>query len=213
MLRGIRTSRLRAEEKRHAEIDRLLAPKGTLILSVPIEVGVASLLKNVVRRAIGHSHSGASTANVLRALFGRRVERVPTYYWGHIGFDHRELAARLSSSGWSIARRVGSPWPLLGAGDQFAALFRGQQNDATTTPCARASLPRSSASSSTGQSFSPGRKQDARSSISLRGTTLADSTPGSVINHLCSSNGSRNPMRETQTLTCPRNRGKPRLRR
>ena len=53
-----------------ADLYRLLAPGGKLIVSVPIEIGPVSLLKNTARFATGTLHPGTTTRTVLRSAFG-----------------------------------------------------------------------------------------------------------------------------------------------
>ena len=49
-----------------ADLRRLARPGGTIVLSVPIEIGLPALLKNVVRAITGQTHDGSSVGNTLR---------------------------------------------------------------------------------------------------------------------------------------------------
>ena len=79
-----------------AELARLVSPSGMVVVSVPIEM--------------------------LRGLAGARVTRVaiegrgpdgPYRYYGHKGFDYRDVARELADR-FTIARRVYSPMRMLG---------------------------------------------------------------------------------------------------
>jgi SAM-dependent methyltransferase len=96
------------------EISRLVSPTGTVLISVPIEIGLPALLKNAARGIIGQPHHGSSLRNVLRSFLRMNISRSTEFYWGHIGFDHRKLLDLLQSKGWKISKTVASPWPLFG---------------------------------------------------------------------------------------------------
>jgi 2-polyprenyl-3-methyl-5-hydroxy-6-metoxy-1,4-benzoquinol methylase len=89
-------------------IDRLLAPRGIAVISVPVETGPASLLKNLVRIAIRQTHADTTAANVARSLLGLHIKR--RSYTGHIGFDHRRLPPLFAKHGFAIVKRASSPF-------------------------------------------------------------------------------------------------------
>lgn len=97
-----------------------LEPEGRLLVSVPIEIGPASLLKNIARAAIGAPQPSATMGNIVRAALGMTLE-IPRpvepagYIDSHIGFDHRALIRRIADAGFRIESRSYSPLPCLGA--------------------------------------------------------------------------------------------------
>jgi SAM-dependent methyltransferase len=68
-----------------AEMLRLLAPGGSVVISVPIEIGLSSLLKNLVRVAIRHHHPGTTISNIVRSLLGLPIDRTGISCTSHIG--------------------------------------------------------------------------------------------------------------------------------
>jgi len=108
---------------------RLLAPDGTLLVSVPVETGVPLVVKQVARRVAGWrgigDYPGSSpytwaefraslfagrTPHLERAVHGRDT---PTPFYDHKGFNWMALKECLSA--WFDVRRVvASPLPMLG---------------------------------------------------------------------------------------------------
>jgi len=95
-------------------IRRLIDSSGSLVISVPIEIGAAAIVKYSVRRSLGHLEPGMTVWTVLKSVLGYKVDRYqePTCY-GHTGFDYRELETKLSSVGFQIESREFSPIPAL----------------------------------------------------------------------------------------------------
>ncbi len=100
------------------QFQRLLKDNGRLIISVPIEIGLSALFKNLVRVLIGQTHESSSLMNFTRATFGRcgHIPRVSRngYIDSHLGFDYRKLEQELLHHGWKMQRRVFSPLPWAG---------------------------------------------------------------------------------------------------
>ena len=121
-----------------AVIDRLhrvLADGGTLIVSVPVEIGLPLLVKQAVRRVAGwrgigdYARTGAYTLREYTAsLFAGRAQHIarPIFNHGgdgvpfhdHKGFNWRALCDRLARR-FDVQRVIASPFPTLGY--QFAA--------------------------------------------------------------------------------------------
>lgn len=100
------------------ECHRLLKPQGRLIVSVPIEVGLSALVKNLARWIkVRPLERQLTVGNVLRAAIYLPHKREPEYLdvYGHTGFDYRKLELK----GFRIARKVYSPLP-------FGALLNSQ---------------------------------------------------------------------------------------
>jgi len=93
----------------------LLTDGGKAVISVPIEVGTASLFKNCMRLLIGQPHDNTSPRTMLRSLLGLAVARPSTsYIASHIGFDYRELETEFKNVGLDVTHRCYSPLPLFG---------------------------------------------------------------------------------------------------
>jgi len=111
------------------ELVRLVDPSGTVIVSVPIEVGPTIVGKQCARAVAGwrglgdYAHRERYTGGELfRAALGLRVHR-PSYegdgpegryrYYGHKGFDYRDLERELAAH-LRIVERHFTPLPLAG---------------------------------------------------------------------------------------------------
>jgi SAM-dependent methyltransferase len=113
-----------------ARMSRLLAPGGTLVVSVPVETGIPVLIKQVVRtiagwRKIGHypGTTSYSWSELASAVFAGRTQHVtrPVFDFGggpshdHKGFNWRVLHERLKQQ-FVVTRVAASPFPWLGPG-------------------------------------------------------------------------------------------------
>lgn len=120
------------ENERHRVIERLarlVAPSGTVIVSVPIEIGPSVIAKQSMRAIAGLRRLGDyrhrerySPLELMRSAIGARVRRVvlrgegpdgPYEYYGHKGFDYREVRAELERH-FRIQRCVCTPMKWLG---------------------------------------------------------------------------------------------------
>ncbi len=115
------------------EMKRLLADGGQIIVSVPIEVGISSLLKNVARFLLHQSHGNTTFKTILCSLLGVRFHRGEAeYIHSHMGFYYRDLERLLSASGLKISKKVFSPIPVLGRmvnSQVFVVLKRGSAQE------------------------------------------------------------------------------------
>jgi 2-polyprenyl-3-methyl-5-hydroxy-6-metoxy-1,4-benzoquinol methylase len=97
-------------------IGQLMAPDGRCVISVPIEVGPASLAKNLVRAIARQPHPGTTPMTIARSILGRPIVRpVADYIPSHIGFRHWQLEGLLALLGVAVERKVCSPFPRLGS--------------------------------------------------------------------------------------------------
>lgn len=113
-----------------ADLGRLCAATGTIVISVPIEVGPALLGKQMFRAIAAWRGQGDyehretySPREMLAAVLGRRHLARANYevstpqgvlrYCGHKGFDWRILERELRAA-FAIERRMFTPMPLLG---------------------------------------------------------------------------------------------------
>jgi len=102
-------------QKTHLQaIKKLLKPNGTLIISVPLEIGLSSLLKNSIRILVKQRHSNTTFKSIMRAFFGRSIKRTQTgYIYSHIGFSHKDLETIFREEGLTILKKSYSPIPWL----------------------------------------------------------------------------------------------------
>ncbi len=93
----------------------LLTDGGAVIISVPIEIGLSSLAKNLARIAISQRHDGTTLRNILKSTFYGRVERPHRdFISSHIGFHYQDLEALFSEEGLEVCTSVCSPIRPLG---------------------------------------------------------------------------------------------------
>jgi 2-polyprenyl-3-methyl-5-hydroxy-6-metoxy-1,4-benzoquinol methylase len=99
-----------------ADFGRLLAESGIAIISVPVEVGPASLLKNCARIILNQAHENTTPATVARSFLGLPVARRGdgSYILSHVGFDFRGLECKFAAMGFDIVNRTFSPFSYLG---------------------------------------------------------------------------------------------------
>jgi 2-polyprenyl-3-methyl-5-hydroxy-6-metoxy-1,4-benzoquinol methylase len=96
------------------DIKRLLEPNGTIVVSVPIEIGPSSLLKNLARSLYHQQESSLGLTILLKSFFGLPVERKEQWgLYGHTGFDHRTLENVFRLSSLKIRSKSFCPFPLL----------------------------------------------------------------------------------------------------
>ncbi len=100
--------------KELTEMARLLTDEGRLLISVPIEVGVSSLLKNSARIVLGQTHGKTTFRNVFYSLFGIPFDRGDEdYNPSHLGFYYPALEKLFPSVGLRVRKKVFSPMPIL----------------------------------------------------------------------------------------------------
>ena len=131
-----------------ARMSRLLAPGGTLVVSVPVETGVPVLVKQVVRtiagwRKIGHypGTTSYSWSELAAAVLAGRTQHVirPVFDFGggpahdHKGFNWRVLHERLKQQ-FEVTRVVASPFSWLGPGLATQVWFIGHRKGEGAAP-------------------------------------------------------------------------------
>lgn len=92
----------------------LLREGGVIVVSVPIETGFPSVVKNI-RRALLHRLKLYSTKNILKAAFSISVPecREGNGYLSHMGFNHRDFEQLLRKR-FTITNKSFSPFKALG---------------------------------------------------------------------------------------------------
>jgi 2-polyprenyl-3-methyl-5-hydroxy-6-metoxy-1,4-benzoquinol methylase len=98
------------------QIKNLLDQKGLIVVSVPIEIGPSSLIKNTFRALHHEYQENMQASNVVRSLLGMRITRTSqkAYFPTHTGFDFRDLEQLFINARLTITRKCFSPLPLLG---------------------------------------------------------------------------------------------------
>ena len=113
-----------------ASLAALLARDGVAIVSVPIENGPSLAGKQFFRAVAGLRRLGDydhreryTAAEMIRGVLGGRVARVPVErigpdgpyrYYGHKGFDYRDVGRELAAR-FTVARRLFTPIRLTGS--------------------------------------------------------------------------------------------------
>jgi len=98
-----------------SSIDSLLEDAGLVVVSVPIEVGVSGLLKNLARWVLGQKEPEAGAMNILKSFLGMKIDRRGApYILSHIGFDYHALKRLFPSTGFRIRKVCYSPFKGLG---------------------------------------------------------------------------------------------------
>lgn len=98
-----------------SQMRSVLKPHGQIVVSVPIEVGLAGAIKNLIRYGIGQSHP-SPLKDMARAALGLPVCRTYDggYCGSHVGFDYRALPPAFKNAGLEIERVIYSPIPAIG---------------------------------------------------------------------------------------------------
>lgn len=95
---------------------KILRKDGLLVISVPIETGIAGFVKNLIRLFLRQAHDGTSFSSVFRSLFGLEVIRPDCdYISSHVGFNHNRLESLFSDAGFFVENKFYSPFPSLGS--------------------------------------------------------------------------------------------------
>jgi SAM-dependent methyltransferase len=111
------------------ELVRLAAPGATIVISVPIEIGPSVAGKQFFRALAGlrglgdYGHRERYTAwEMARSIVGARIDRLairrmgpdgPSFYYGHKGFDFRDLEREIAAR-MTIVGRLFTPLPMFG---------------------------------------------------------------------------------------------------
>lgn len=90
---------------------RHLKADGRLIISVPIMIGAALILKELNKAILYRRGLEYSASELIAGVFGGAVERPPGQRWSHKGFDYRWLRKKIAEN-FIIEREMLSPLPL-----------------------------------------------------------------------------------------------------
>jgi 2-polyprenyl-3-methyl-5-hydroxy-6-metoxy-1,4-benzoquinol methylase len=88
---------------------------GKIVISVPIEVGLAGLIKNILRLLMRQSHTD-KWQDIIKSFLGLNMKREAThgYIYSHIGFKHRDITKLLMGYKTRKIRHIYSPVNTLG---------------------------------------------------------------------------------------------------
>ena len=106
------------------ELLNLLTPEANLIISVPIEVGINGMLKNILRFCLRQCHENTSLINFCLAVIDGKIIRYKSksgYIHSHVGFSHKKLEKTLKEYGLNIVSKDYSPFK-----NGILQLFRSQ---------------------------------------------------------------------------------------
>jgi predicted SAM-dependent methyltransferase len=94
------------------DIFRLLRPGGLLVVSMPIEFGPVSLLKNTFRVVTKTTFHGTSARTIFLSAIGlaSRINREE----GHMGFDYRSIRGLLVETGFQLEKTRFTPLSVGG---------------------------------------------------------------------------------------------------
>jgi SAM-dependent methyltransferase len=105
------------------------SPDGRILVSVPIETGPASLVKNVFRSMMGQRHRG-TTWKIIWDSFVGNMAAIPRpagesgWISSHLGFDFRTIPALFAQFGYVAEATAYSPVPFLGHALNSQIFFR-----------------------------------------------------------------------------------------
>lgn len=107
-----------------SQMRELLKPDGEIILSVPIEIGLAPIVKNIRRRLL-HPSPIYTFKNILKSVFAIPLpeHRKDDGYLTHMGFNHKILEKLLLKS-FTIREKLYSPFPGLGHNFNSQVFYR-----------------------------------------------------------------------------------------
>ncbi len=110
----------------------LLKANGLFIISVPIEIGFPSLIKNLIRKVNYPGQEIYSFKNILKAFIHKPVQkyRKNDGYLPHMGFNHKELEKTLQKF-FIIKTKKFSPFKIFGStinSQVFYFLLKKSQN-------------------------------------------------------------------------------------
>ena len=100
-----------------AFLTRHTSPNGRILVSVPIEIGLSSLLKNLFRTMVGQRHRGTTWKIIWDSFIGNTaaIARPPSetgWISSHLGFDFRIIPVLFAKYGFEVETVGYSPLPI-----------------------------------------------------------------------------------------------------
>ncbi len=105
---------LKEQKKLINNLKKILKQNGIIIISVPIEVGLSSLIKNFIRIIIFQTHENTTFFNIIKSLFYLEINRPnKKYNNSHIGFNYLKFVKFLKKENLIIDKYQFSPFNFL----------------------------------------------------------------------------------------------------
>lgn len=104
-----------AQEEMILNMKGFLSENGSLIISVPVEIGLPSLVKNM-RRLTFQNNEFHNLRNTFRCLFHQPVPEIRAlegFIPSHVGFNHNDLEVILKKH-FVLSEKIFSPFKSLG---------------------------------------------------------------------------------------------------
>jgi uncharacterized membrane protein len=94
----------------------LLTEDGILVLSVPIEIGLSGLMKNLARIFLRQTHAETNFYNLIKSTFCIPIDRgSESYISTHIGFSYKDLEVLFPEIGFKVKKLLFSPIQFFGS--------------------------------------------------------------------------------------------------
>ena len=104
------------QKKALRNMKKMLRQDGLLLISVPIEVGFSSLIKNALRIILSQTHDATNLSTITKSFFGSHIERKSSpYISSHMGFYFHDLEKIFLEEGLVIKQKAYSPFKYFGA--------------------------------------------------------------------------------------------------
>jgi 2-polyprenyl-3-methyl-5-hydroxy-6-metoxy-1,4-benzoquinol methylase len=104
------------QKKALQNMKKFLKQDGLLVISIPIEVGFSSLIKNILRLILGQKHDATNMKNIIKAFWGIPIERESLLYIpSHIGFNFHDLEKIFLEEDLIVAQKYYSPFKYFGS--------------------------------------------------------------------------------------------------
>ena len=126
-LEGLEHLRLSDQKKVFDLIKKKSTKKSIILIGVPIEIGLASFIKNVIRILLRQSHENTNFINIFKSVFNLKIKRKNRKYNNsHIGFDFNSVQKLILNNNFKILKRCYSPfdWPIYWLNSQIYWLIK-----------------------------------------------------------------------------------------
>jgi 2-polyprenyl-3-methyl-5-hydroxy-6-metoxy-1,4-benzoquinol methylase len=86
-----------------------------ILIGVPIEIGISSFIKNLIRILLRQTHENTSFINIFKSLFNLKIKRKNNKYnKSHIGFDFNSVQKLILDNNFKILKVYYSPFNRVG---------------------------------------------------------------------------------------------------
>ena len=105
---------LKEQKKLIKNLKKISIKNCTFLISVPIEVGFSSVLKNLIRILYSQTHQNTNIKNIIKSLLYLKIKRPSQKYNdSHIGFDYLNFIKFLREENLEILDTSYSPFDFL----------------------------------------------------------------------------------------------------